>query len=317
MEVVGVILPVVAIAVIGYVVTWIGIFRLDDVGGLTRYVFNVALPVMLFDSMSTVVLPESIQWSFMLAYYGPTLAVYAVGMWLGLRFFGYNRTEQGVFGMGCAYSNTVLIGLPVISTAWGDRAILPMMMIISIHSAVLFSLTTAVAESDVRARGGSVDRGHFGGSVVLRTVVGMVRNPIFLGLVIGLLFNIWAVPIPRTAGTVISWLRGSALPAALFVTGASLRRYRAGGALGPSGLMLAMKLVVHPLVVWVMAAFVFELPPLWSAVAVVTASLPTGINASVFAAKYDAAMAPVATSVLVSTALSVVSLSVLLVLLMP
>jgi malonate transporter and related proteins len=314
MDIVFVIFPVFAIAVVGYLVTWAGIFRLDDIGGLTRYVFNIALPVMLFDSMSKVSLPETIRWSFMLAYYVPTLIVFVVGARLGKRLFRYRRTEQGIYGMGCAYSNTVLIGLPIVSTAWGDTAVLPLMMIIAVHSAILFSLTTAVAES---GQHGGDRRSRTKGEVVLRTVAGMVKNPIFGGLVLGLLFNVTALSIPDPLQTVLSWLRGSALPAALFVTGASLRRFRVMGQVGPAGVMLLMKLLVHPLLVWVAATLLFDLPPLWKGVAVITASLPTGINATVFAGKYDAAMAPVATTTLLSTAISVITLSVLLIRLMP
>ena len=51
MDVLGVVLPVIAVAVVGYAVTAAGVFRPGDIAGLARYVFSVALPVMLFDSM--------------------------------------------------------------------------------------------------------------------------------------------------------------------------------------------------------------------------------------------------------------------------
>lgn len=308
------IFPVFAIAFIGYVVTWAGLFRLDDIGGLTRYVFNIALPIMLFDSMSKVSLPEIIRWSFMLAYYVPTVIVFIGGAWLGKKFFQYNRIEQGVYAMGCSYSNTVLIGLPVISTAWGDTALLPLMMIISVHSAILFSLTTAMAESG-RSREGR--QNGTTGMVATRTVTAMLKNPIFGGLIAGLIFNYLTVPVPAPVQTVLTWIRASALPAALFVTGASLRRFRVMGQAGPASTMLLIKLLVHPLLVWVAATVIFDLPPLWKGIAVITASLPTGINATVFAGKYNAAMAPVATTTLLSTAVAAITLSVLLVRLMP
>ncbi|TVR69532.1 MAG: hypothetical protein EA427_07910, partial [Spirochaetaceae bacterium] len=148
--------------------------------------------------------------------------------------------------------------------------------------------------------------------VAFRTLLGMARNPIVGGLFVGLAFNIFAIPVPEALGTVTGWIRASALPAALFVTGASLRQYRLAGHLAETGMIILTKLLIHPLLVWVAAALILRLPPLWTAVAVVTASLPTGINASVFASKYDAAVAPITSSILVTTALSVVTLTVLL-----
>ncbi len=305
MHTLSIIFPVFAVAMLGYVLTWLGVFRTRDVPGLTRYVFYIALPVMLFDSMSRVALPEAVRWSFLLAYYVPTLLVFFLGMSIVRKAFRFKLTEQGMFGMGSAYSNTVLIGLPVITTAWGDVAILPLMMIIAVHSAVLFSLTTMLAESGRSRDGGIVTAGF-------RTALGMLRNPIVGGLVVGLLFNLFAIPIPASVATITGWIRGSAMPAALFVTGASLQQYRLMGHLPETGLMVVLKLVVHPALVWFTAAVVLGLPPLWTGVAVVTAALPTGINASVFATRYRAAVAPVTGSILVSTLLSIVTLTVLL-----
>lgn len=308
-EILAVIFPVFAIALLGYLLTWAGVFRTGDVAGLTRYVFNVALPVMLFDSMAAVALPESVQWTFLLAYYLPGLALFGAGMVAGRRWFGHRRGESGVYGMSCGYSNTVLIGIPVVSAAWGEQALLPLLLIITIHSAVFFSLTTLVVESG--------ERHGTGVAVVRRTAAGMVRNPVVMGLAVGVLFNVAGWSIPGVVRSVTSPIRASALPAALFVTGASLRQYRPMGHLPEALTAMVMKLVVHPLLVWVAAAVVFRLDPLWTAVAVVTAALPTGINASVFAVKYDKAVAPVATAVLVGTALSIVSVTTLLVLLAP
>ena len=147
---------------------------------------------------------------------------------------------------------------------------------------------------------------------MVRTAVGMLRNPIFGGLMVGLAFNMASLSIAGPAETVVTWIRASALPAALFVTGASLRQYRVMGHVAEAGVMILLKLVAHPVAVWILAVFVFRLEPLWTAVGVLTAALPTGVNASVFASKYDAGIAPVVTATLVSTMLSVVSLSVLL-----
>lgn len=316
MHIATVIFPVFAVAILGYLLTWAGAFRVKDIPGLTRYVFYIALPVMLFDSMSQVVLPERVRWSFLIAYYVPTVMLFVLTMLLGRRFFRHSVRESGIYGMGCSYSNTVLVGLPVITTAWGDTAILPLMMIIALHAGVMFSLTTAVAEagaSPSNREGSRAEEARAPLAVVaLRTAAGMARNPIVGGLAIGLVFNILDIPVAAPILTVTSWIRASALPAALFVTGASLRQYRIAGHLAETGMIILAKMVVHPLLVWIVAALVLRLPPLWTAVATATAALPTGINASVFAGKYDAVVAPITSSILVTTALSIVTLTVLL-----
>ncbi len=313
MDVLGVVLPVIAVAVVGYAVTAAGVFRPGDIAGLARYVFSVALPVMLFDSMSTVALPTTFRWSFLLAYYVPAIGLYGLAAAIGRRSFGYTRPERAVFGMSAGYSNTVLIGLPVITAAWGDRALVPLMSIISIHSAVMFSLTTVVAESGGGQSGGSgTGRRVSPGTVGLRTLRGMITNPIVVGLVLGFAANVTALPIPGPVRDTMGLIRSSAIPAALFVTGASLREFRVAGQWRAAGTAIVIKMFVHPAAVWALAVPVFHLPAPWAGVAVVTAALPTGINASVFARRYDAAVAPVATATLISTVISAVTVSVLL-----
>ncbi len=307
-DIIGIIVPVFLIAVLGYLLTWVGLFRTRDVEGLTRYVFSVALPVMLFDSMAKIELPAEFQWSLMVAYYLPTIVLFGAAAVVGRVVFRQSRRARAVFAMGASYSNTVLIGLPIISAAWGEAGLLPLLMIVTVHAAILFLLTTALAET------GSSDgegRATVTG-VIARTAAGIVRNPILIGIAAGVVANLLALRVPEPIDATFRLIRGSALPAALFVTGASLREFRVAGHLVEAGVLILLKMVVHPTLVWLLSAYVFQLQPLWIAVAVTTAALPTGINASVFARKYAAAVAPVATATLLSTVLAVVSTSVLL-----
>ncbi|MEX2442998.1 MAG: AEC family transporter [Alkalispirochaeta sp.] len=308
MDIIGIIVPVFFIAILGYLLTWVGLFRTRDIEGLTRYVFSVALPVMLFDSMAKIELPAEFHWELMAAYYLPTVALFGATALIGRFVFHQSRQARAVFAMGASYSNTVLIGLPIISAAWGDAGLLPLLMIVTVHAAILFLLTTALAETDPSgAAEGSAVAG-----VIVRTVQGIVRNPILIGIAAGVVANLLALRLPEPLDNTVGLIRGSALPAALFVTGASLREFRIAGHLSEAGVLIVLKMVVHPTLVWLLAAFVFHLQPLWIAVAVVTAAMPTGINASVFARKYSGAVAPVATATLLSTVLAVVSTSVLL-----
>jgi malonate transporter and related proteins len=305
-DIAAVVIPVFSIAVLGYLVTWAGLFRTGDIAGLTRYVFSVALPVMLFDSMAKIVLPDSFQWSLMVSYYVPTLMLFGVTALIGRSLFRQSRPERAIFAMGASYSNTVLIGLPIVSAAWGDEGLLPLLMIVTVHAALLFLVTTALAEAGGSSSGSAI------GGILRRTTGGMIRNPILIGLAAGLVANALDFRLPGPLDSAAGMIRASAVPAALFVTGASLREFRVTGHLAEAGTLVLLKMVVHPLLVWLPARFIFDLPPLWITVAVLTAALPTGVNASVFARRYDASVAPVATATLVSTLLSVVSTSVLL-----
>ncbi|MEZ4645118.1 MAG: AEC family transporter, partial [Chloroflexota bacterium] len=78
---------------------------------------------------------------------------------------------------------------------------------------------------------------------------------------------------------------------------------------------ISLKLFLQPLLVWVLVFHVFKMDPLWSAVAVMAAGMPVGINAYMFAQKYRVGIAVLSTAVLLSTILAVISESIWLLLL--
>ena len=100
------------------------------------------------------------------------------------------------------------------------------------------------------------------------------------------------------------------LPCACFTLGASLALSPASGAVLPATVVALLKTGLHPLLTWLLATQVFDLPPLWVAPAVTAAALPIGINAYVFAERYNAGREVVSMSLLISTLLSPVSISV-------
>ena len=116
--------------------------------------------------------------------------------------------------------------------------------------------------------------------------------------------------IPRD--TIAETLGQAALPCATFDMGASLAQYRIAGSLAESGVLIGLKIVIHPLLVWLLATQVFDVAPLWVSVAVVMAALPTGVNAYLFAERYGTGIAQAATAVLVSTGITIGTLSLLL-----
>ncbi len=305
MVVFKVIFPIFVIALLGYIVAYKGMFSIRDIEGISRYVFNVAIPVMLFNSMAHVELPEKLDTSFLLSYYLVVVAMFFFGVWLSKRQFNYTAPEQAVFGMGICYSNSVLIGLPLISSGLGDEALLPLFMLIAVHSALVFFLVTLTAERD---SAGSISLRAIAG----KTVINLFKNPIILGLVLGLLVNWLSLPIPTVIDTTIELISRSALPCALFVLGAGLSAYKLAGHFKVALTMVVLKQLLQPALVWVLAFVVFQIDPLWGAVAVMMAAMPVGINVYMFAQKYQVCLAPVSSAIVISTSLAVATQSLLL-----
>lgn len=308
MFIIDIIVPVFGIVLLGYAAGRSRYFNEHDVQGLSKFVFNFAIPIMLFRMLANTALPEQIEWGYLLSYYVGAFMVYGFGMLTGSLAFSQRTKEQGVFGLGAAYSNAVLLGMPLILMALGEAAALPLFLLLSFHSGLMFFTVTAIAEA---ARG----KGQSAWKLPWITLKGLAKNPIVDGLLLGLLFNVFNLELPGALDKVVETLSGAALPGAVFALGASLSRYRIAGNLPQAMTLVGLKTVLHPVIVWLLATFVFGVDPLWTSVAVIMAAMPVGINAYLFAQRYDVCVAPVATAILLSTGLSVGTVSLLLFLL--
>lgn len=305
MTILTIVFPIFAIALFGYLMARLGVLSGRDIEGISRFVFNIAIPVLLFNSLAHVELPAAINWQFMLSYYSVVLIIYGLGLWASQRWFAHSPQEQGIFGLGASYSNMILVGLPIISTGLGDEALLPLFMLVSVHSGILFFIVTLLAE---RSNG----QGLSAAQIASQTLKTLARNPIILGLLSGLLVNLFAIPLPAMMNDALDMFSDATLPCALFVLGASLNAYKIAGHFKEAWVMIGLKMVLQPLLVGLLVFGVFHLDPLWSAVAVMAAGMPIGVNAYIFAHKYQAGIATLSTAILLSTLLAVVSESLLL-----
>ena len=281
---------------------------LDEGGvkGLVLFVFNFAIPLLLFRSLATVALPDNIEWSFILSFYGGSFTCFFLGMGLGRFVFNRRLEDQAIFGMSAGFSNTVLLGIPILITAYGPDATLPILLLIAFHGPTLMPLTTALIQI---GQGREVSAGR------QLTAVGLelVKNPIIMGLLLGLAANLTGLSLPSGIDSTVELLGSSAIPCALFAMGASLAGYPLMGDVSPALLLGAVKVIVHPLLVWILAVPVLGLEGIWVPVAVTMAAMPTGVNAYLFGARYNAAPGVAARTVLLTTVASVGTISLILI----
>ena len=300
-----IIVPVFGIVGIGYGAARLRIFGQDATKGLSAFVFDFAIPAMLFRTMAVTELPAQIEWGYLISYFGGGYGAWLIGSLVSARLFRRPGAEPAIAGMTGGFSNTVLLGVPLILTTFGDRATLPLFLIIAFHSWQLLSVVTIQAEAGIGAR---EEMRH----LPVNVVKGLVRNPIIIALLAGVAYNLSGLPLPHVVDTLTETLGRAAMPCAVFAMGASLAGYRLAGSVGEAGIGVVLKLVVHPALVWVLATHVLDVDPLWRDVAVILAALPVGVNVYLMAQRYQAGIAPAVTAVLVSTAVSVLSVALVL-----
>lgn len=308
MFVFSVLFPVLAIALLGYAFVALRWFDKSDTDTLTRFTFSVLIPALLFVSTarSEFKLADSLE--FLAAYYVVVLAIYVLGIVVAARLFGYKAEEQSVFAMGCAYSNTTVVGIPVVAQALGEEALVPLFFIISIQNLVMFTVGTIAAE-----------REHLSSNSVLDAIRGLFRqllsSPITASLILGLSVNAAGIPIWDPLFNSIELLSRAAVPASLFVLGMSLRQYRLRHEIGPALTMTVINILLLPALVALSMFVWFDVDPLWAKAGVLASAMPVGISAYVFARRYGIGHGSVAAGSLLSAICAIATISLVLILL--
>lgn len=308
MEIVlNIILPVFGVLLLGYGAAWADLFDAAANRGLSLFAFNFAIPLLLFRSMAHADLPDAMPWGFLASYYIGAFIVFGLGMAVGW-LFSRRLDEQGILGLGAAFSNNAMLGIPLVLTTFGDTAALPLFLLISFHSLLLLPVATTIIE---------IGRGQSGALryIPWNAIKGLIGNPLILALLAGLTFNLSDLAVPKFLDAMAVALGAAAAPCALFAMGGTLRQHRISGNRMEVSSLVSIKLLLHPLLVWALGTWVFTMASLWTRVAVVIAALPAGVTTYLFAQRYQVGIATAISTVFLSTLLSVLSLSLLLFLL--
>lgn len=304
--VLAVVVPVFGTVAIGYGLARVGLFRATVGEALVRFMYYLAIPAMLFESLSSANLPAAVPWQLLAAYYVPSFAMFALGVLVGRRLLGWPRSAGGMAGMSASYSNMVLLGFPLTLAAFGEAGSVPTFILLATQSLLMFPLTTWALEM------------HDGGrspAGLARAALRLALNPVILSLVLGVLANLAGLVLHPTLDRTLSLLSAAGPGCALVALGVSLAQYRVRGGTRDVVVLVALKNFVHPAAVWVIGA-ALGLEAAWLAVAVLLAAMPTGINAFIFAGQYGVRQETVSKTIVLSTALSAVTVSALLALLL-
>ncbi len=302
------VLPIFGLVLCGYVVGRRGWMSEEAIKGLNTFVFYFAIPALLFRSMARGL--GSVEFSIVGAYFSAIGITFLLGLLVARFVFRTNLAEQTLFGMGSVFSNSVLLAIPLIFTLLGEAGGRHLMLIITFHSIIIFPVITVLIEVGLGA-------GHGWRQLAGSTTKSLALNPIILALLAGIAYGQTGLAVPGAAERFLSLLGGAAAPCALFALGASLTAFEIRGDLKETLAIVAMKLLVHPAIMAVLAFYVFHLAPLAAAVAILTAACPVGANVFIMSRQYNIYLGRSASSVLISTAVSVVTLTLLLASLKP
>lgn len=295
-------MPFFALIGVGYLAGRTRFFTDEATAWLTKFVFYFALSAMIFRFAATLSLTEIYSTGFVLAYLTGCLFVYAVAM--AAAFWRQVGAAEAAVEAQCAVvGNTGFLGAPMFVTLLGPAAAGPVLMVLAIDTIVFTSVMTMIITT---ARQGRISPGS-----VRTLVVSLAKNPMVTSMAAGLLWSVTGLGLAPPVEDFLLLLGAAATPGALFAIGASLAS-KSTERMAVAVWLSFCKLVLHPLGVAIAALWIFAVEPLAASVMIAAASLPVAGNIYILAQHFGVAPQRVSASILISTALSIVTVTLII-----
>lgn len=296
-------LPLFVLIVLGYgLIRW-GKWPTTMTDGMTRFVFTLALPAMLFRMMCDFSQRPAVDARLLIAFFGSCLLVFILGRIIARRVFQLDGVSGSVFALAGIFSNNVMLGLPIATLMLGEEAIPSVALVLVFNGLILWTLVTVSVEW---ARHGTPSLQGF-----IKTLRGVFTNPLIIGIISGTLFSLTGLPLPSVIDTPVSMLGQVAAPLSLVVLGMGLAEYRIAEGWQISAAICTMKLLVQPLVIWLLA-IALNLPPMETKVVVLLGSMAVGVNIYLMSRQFNVLGGPAAASLVMSTMLAAITTPLIL-----
>jgi len=310
--VVNVVLPVFAIILAGYLSGKAKLLGSASSEALNKFVYWMALPPVLFLGTARRPLAELLNGPFIGAFLGSMLMVYALAALLGRLLHKEKSEILCMQGLTACFSNTGYMGIPLFIAYFGADQLAPAILATVIMSAIMVGIAVIWLEF-------AASHGHGLGKALKDVGKAVARNPLIVSTVIGVLWSLLLPQgsVPQPLVTFCELMGAAAGPCALVAIGLFLATRDIRAPIGEIGWVVALKLLLHPLLCWVLIQTLFPMDPFWTASAMVLAALPTGALTFVVATQYRLYIERTSAAILVSTVVSVVTLSVVLALYAP
>lgn len=240
--------PIYITILIGYLTTQQGVFAKSDMRVFGKYVFNLALPAMLFNAVSQRQIGEIFNGNYVLVYLLGSLLTLFLGWFWCRRFAKMNSITSTFYVMGMTCSNSGFVGFPILVLLLAPVAGVALAMNMIVENFVIIPFLLALAER-------SQNKSRSWLQAVGVSLVKLITNPLVIGLVLGSLVSLSGWRMPEAISRVINLFALSSSALSLFVIGGTLVGLPLKG-LSRQVLPITFgKLLVHPLAVFAVMAF--------------------------------------------------------------
>ncbi|WP_312536607.1 AEC family transporter [Acinetobacter variabilis] len=213
--IIAVIVPIFLLLALGYLSVKCQILKKEQVEMVGAFVINVALPLLFFQFLASKDLHEIWYFEYFAVYTSVTLLLYGFSFWLMRRQFRNTSSHSAVLSLGAAMSNTGLIGTAVLTLLVGQHAMTYTSLVVIIESMILIPMVLILAALGTQHQANL-------GSLVKSTILMLFKNPLFMGVMLGMACAIFKIRLPIYLDQVFAMIGQTASPLALFAIGGGI-----------------------------------------------------------------------------------------------
>lgn len=302
------IFPVFLIIIAGYSAGRLGLVPTESAQAISKMVIWVPLPALMFRIVATTDWHAIWDGDFAISSLLGSCILFAAGLAIG-RWRGLNTVDMAVDGLNASYSNAAYLGLPMLAMAVGPQTSPYVLFAATATLASLFCIAVVLAEM----ASGHGD-GHGPRHAVLQALSSIIRNPLLVSPMLGLLWWATGWKLPQVADRFLEMVGNAASPTALIGIGLLLAQRSLWQAMA-NRFVLALsflKLVIHPLVTAVIALPILHMPRALALTAILIAAMPVGTGPFMMTGLYARDGAVTSGTILVSTVMSVFTITAIL-----
>lgn len=260
-------LPIYLLIALGYLSVRGGLFEKGDMRTFGKLVMQICLPALLFRSLSSRPLHDIFNGTYILAYGGGSLLVFALGRWAASRWLKRGPQYSAMFGLGMSASNSGFMGYPIILQLLGPEVAVPFALTLVVENLIMLPLGITLIDTDGRDKASRL-------AEIKVIFQRLVRNPVVMAIPMGVLFAFMEWHLPPQVDKPIQLMASAASPIALFVIGGVLVGLKVQGMGSEILVVSAAKLFGHPLAVGLMVLALPSMTPVMGMTAVCLAAMP-------------------------------------------
>ena len=232
-------LPLFFVMVLGYMLYQKRFLSDGFVAGANKFVFYVALPVQLFRDLGSTDVRATFDGAYVLFCFAVTLGS-ILTLWALAKLCLKNKSLVGEFVQVCYRSSAAILGSAFLQSIYGDASMSSLMILGSVPLYNIMAVVILTLESPDAAQTGSM------AAKLKKSVLGIVTNPILLGIAAGFAWSLLGLPLPAMLNKTLSNVAGLTSPLALLVIGAGFKGRKALGYLRPTAVATVVKLMLLP-----------------------------------------------------------------------